>query len=315
MCRATHRPSRLPESKGRVASHFYILPFLLAGCFMAGDFVVRDTANDAGSEVAVAPAGQDISPSGVLLPRDSSSPPLPSWPGSSASGSVPPISLSAGPLTATSGMPSGAPAPSASAPTDTLLAPGQSVFTGGRLPSCIHSLSKPYNGAWGTFQDDTGVVSRRSESPGRSGTEDCALHIAGSSLDDWGGGAALLLDDGYTVDGSRFGGLRLWLKGWSKGGYRADASSGDKVPADNWLRVQVKTGETSRDGDWGFFCSMKSDSWTLCESRFADLGWEYESQYYEFDPGELRGLGLVISTPDGQKVISYDFWVDDIHFF
>jgi hypothetical protein len=189
------------------------------------------------------------------------------------------------------------------------------VFTGATSPDCVYSLSAPYYGSWGTFQDGTGVVSRKSETPGRAGAADCALHVVGSSLDDWGGGAATLLDDGDIVDGSGFVGVQLWLKGWIKGGYREDDTSGDMVPADNWLRVQVKTGSTPAESDWGFFCQVNADSWTLCRSRFEDLGWEYQSRYYDFDPSELRGIGIVIATPNGQKTISYDFWLDDIQFY
>jgi hypothetical protein len=188
------------------------------------------------------------------------------------------------------------------------------LYTAGTYPDCTDATSDEYDGAWITFSDDTADVYKSAQTPGRGGDSDCAMRLRATDLTDWGGGGGFNLNwDGDVwglYDVSDYAGVRIWLKGTTKGSY-----SDGFVGAPNMLRIQVKSGYDGDVEDWGFFCEVNADSWTLCESRFDELTFEHRFQPYQFDASKLRGFGFAIASPDLQAPVSFDVWIDDMGFF
>lgn len=302
---------------------------VLPGCFMSGDYQIAPGPVASASE-SNAPVGSSApSVSGAGSAPSGSSGPVPSAQPSSEASSTAAVNPSTTPTSSVMPTSSALPSSATGAPSATLdggtpqalpLTPQEVLdnpvaFSGGEaFPDCGLGLDAPYRGAWVAVSDGTREATIVGGYPGHGDGLDCAVHMQGRDLSDWGGGAVVAFDESetgtLTLDASGYTGIRLWLKGSTSGSY----AEGYK-PGPNWLRVQVKTGTDVGQEDWGMFCSVRPIDWTLCEIPFADVAWEQGDAPYLFDASELRGLGLIVAAAGGIARVTFDVWIDDVSFY
>ncbi|HEX2735970.1 MAG TPA: hypothetical protein VHM70_30425 [Polyangiaceae bacterium] len=186
---------------------------------------------------------------------------------------------------------------------------------------CAGIINPPRVGTWRAFTDGSRRQPETTPTPagsdgGRAGRDDCAMHTTGRYLVDWGGGIEFTLHEFHShacpYDASAYRGVELWLKGTTSGTY-----SFDYEPADDVVRIQVKSGDRDDGGDeYGFFCEIDADSWTRCRASFDELeteGWDPHPP--EFESSWLRGIAIIAHRYDEGPPVNYDFWVDDVSFY
>ncbi len=160
---------------------------------------------------------------------------------------------------------------------------------------------------------------------GADGSGDCALHVTTEAGEH--GGATVYLSNvpACALNASEFVGLRMKLKGTSKG--TQDACG----PLENTVHVKLSTLSTapvevggncvppddpSAPGcfdDFGGHCRLDED-FTTCELWFNELvqgGWGIPAT---FDPSEILSLAWLVEKTYDASELGGDFWIDDVEF-
>src|SRR5262249_23175088 len=145
---------------------------------------------------------------------------------------------------------------------------------------------------------------------GRAGATDCAMRSTGINAQQYAGMGVNLEQAGILLcgaDATEFTGIQFWVKGSSTNTYGLAYQ-----PAPNTLRIQIITmmDDTGFD-EYGFWCTMNPDTWSLCGSSFADLkqeGWGPKAS--PFDKSQVRTVNFMLKHQDGTDPINFDFWID-----
>jgi hypothetical protein len=207
------------------------------------------------------------------------------------------------------------------APADTLLYDGAPV-----MDDCPKGISAPRSGFWFAYSDGSSTApSQTTEFNGRGGADDCAFHTDGSGYTKYGAGAGFDLNyasmTACPYDASTYTGVRAYLKGTTSG-----TRAASYAPTPNSVRVKLvtsddkvcPTSERSNGDDFGGWCTVVEDDWTLCDVPFATATREGFSTPYmatELDPTKLVKIQFEFAKEEMSPSVSYDVWIDDVEFY
>jgi hypothetical protein len=175
-------------------------------------------------------------------------------------------------------------------------APPAATLFSGQLEddACRINLDAPYGTFWYSYQDSDGdpAVSQGARAPACA-DDTCSLRVQGPvpGSDDfsvYGAGVGFQLAlDGGELDASRFSGLQYWVRGNIQGTRDTDGSSSPQT-----LRLKIVTATDRLGDDFGMYCRIDPQSWTLCRQDFSELARDgfastLDPRVDVFDPREL----------------------------
>jgi hypothetical protein len=218
------------------------------------------------------------------------------------------------------------------------------IYNGGVMAQSCPSALDPTNysgGSWFGYNDGTSDSGTfvHSAQPGGADCDPahpCAFHTSGQGYTNYGAGVGFQILSGTPApafDASRYGGLQVWFKGFTKGTRTFSYAQQDNTVHVKFLTLQLPDGGDPRhNDDFGYYCSTVDNdggtsSWVVCPIPFsalkrdgfagADSG-APDPSTDQFDPQNLIKIQFEISsfTPPADSgttnVVSFDIWIDYI---
>jgi hypothetical protein len=186
----------------------------------------------------------------------------------------------------------------------------------------------------GTVDGGTPFV-HDTEVGGCDSPSNCAFHASGGGFTGYGAGVGITLNSNAIFDGSKYGGIDVWLRGTTTGTRTANFKA-----MDNTLHVKFVTGEPGdagadpREGDdYGGYCPLSGADAGACYAP-CHLPWSGLSRdgfkgveagapdpaTDKFDPANLVKIQFEFSSYQAAdssvsaEPVSFNVWIDDVAF-
>jgi len=180
--------------------------------------------------------------------------------------------------------------------------------------------------SWFGYSDSAAPkVTAAGTQTGCNGAGSCAFTVTGSGYAQYAG-IGLTLANNAPLNVSQYDGIYAWVMGSTTGTRAGGAGVEYNTEVNNVVHIKFVTGADGGDewdnNDYGFYCVIQPNCWTLCQSSFAQLA---QDEGYGIDDASAFDTANVIKvqfeasgyTPSdgGSPDISVNFTVDNVAFF
>jgi len=159
---------------------------------------------------------------------------------------------------------------------------------------------------------------------GCNGAGTCTATLSGSGYAEYAG-IGFPLASGAPLNISQYDGFYAWVMGTTTDTRGGGMDGSYNTDSPNVVHLKFVTsadgGDELNGNDFGFYCAIQPNCWTLCQSTFASLTQDqgYGIEASAFDSANVSKVQFEASAydpPDGGTAsISVNFYVDNIAFF